>query len=68
MYFRCSDLDKVSNTGGRKHSKKGKEPTAIVREHRCVAGCEIEGACDGTAEEDGGLRLAAVEVEPFFGL
>lgn len=40
----------------------------VVWEGGCVAGFEVDGAGVLVADEDGGLGLTLVEVEPFFGL
>lgn len=40
--------------------------TAIIREHSSITSPEVKSACGGATEEDGGARLAAMKVEPFF--
>ena len=41
---------------------------AVVGEHGCIAGLEVEGAGVAVADEDGGAAGAGVEVEPFLGV
>jgi len=41
---------------------------AVIGEHGCVTGLEVEGAGVAVADEDGGAAGAGVEVEPFLGV